>query len=391
MASVSDESPTQQRLMWEAAKKPEFKLNLGDLIKFGRDADNKTLLMSAMFLQKELPIRIGKRVQELQSLPVPMYSTKSVRELSALYEETFFRVLNHDPPNNSKAEQSFSDMLLNVRDKHKLVQANIAAGFIEMLRSGVPKWAIESEEIQDKLTRFYTGRIGVRLLMDQHLGLRRDAQDRSEQAQHKRGQLQQAFVGCVQTQCNLREIIEDAISDARDACKMHLKDCPTVMIEGREDISAPYIPEHLYIMVFEILKNSCRATVELHGRASTSHTPMYGEELPPCRVTISGGSDCFVKISDRGGGIPPQSLQRIWNFAHTTAPPGMQELAGFGHGLPLSRTYARYWGGDIEVMSMENCGVDNYIRLGVPAKFYGTETPDWMKREAVHSDARGVY
>jgi hypothetical protein len=27
----------------------------------------------------------------------------------------------------------------------------------------------------------------------------------------------------------------------------------------------------------------------------------------------------------------------------------MQELAGFGHGLPLSRTYARYWGGDIVV------------------------------------------
>lgn len=50
----------------QAAKKPEFKLNLGDLIKFGRDADRKTLLMSAMFLQKELPIRIGKRVQELQ-------------------------------------------------------------------------------------------------------------------------------------------------------------------------------------------------------------------------------------------------------------------------------------------------------------------------------------
>jgi len=43
--------PQTSRLMWEAAKKPEFKLNLGDLIKFGRDADAKTLLMSAMFLQ----------------------------------------------------------------------------------------------------------------------------------------------------------------------------------------------------------------------------------------------------------------------------------------------------------------------------------------------------
>jgi hypothetical protein len=51
-------------------------------------------------------------------------------------------VLNHEPPNNSKAEQSFSNMLLNVRDKHKQVQANIAAGFSEMLRAGVPKWCV---------------------------------------------------------------------------------------------------------------------------------------------------------------------------------------------------------------------------------------------------------
>jgi hypothetical protein len=248
-----ERTTAKSRLMWEAAKKPEFKLNLGELIKFGRDADRKTLLMSAMFLQKELPIRIGKRVQELQSLPVSMYSTKSVRELAGLYEETFFRVVSHDPPNNSKAEHSFSDMLLDVREKHKLVQANIAAGFSEMLRSGVPKWALESQEIQDKLTRFYTGRIGLRLLIDQHLGLRRfpcrnqkplacahkciptsnnecmglrvntlcrDAQDRSEQVIHKRGQLEQAFVGCVQTKCKIRDIVEDAISDARDACKV---------------------------------------------------------------------------------------------------------------------------------------------------------------------------
>ena len=52
------------------------------------------------------------------------------------------QVLNHEPPNNSKAEQSFSNMLLNVRDKHKQVQANIAAGFSEMLRAGVPKWCV---------------------------------------------------------------------------------------------------------------------------------------------------------------------------------------------------------------------------------------------------------
>ena len=45
-------------------------------------------------LQKELPIRISKRLQELQSLPVPMYSTQSVRELANLYKESFFQVLH---------------------------------------------------------------------------------------------------------------------------------------------------------------------------------------------------------------------------------------------------------------------------------------------------------
>ena len=40
--------------------------------------------------------------------------------------------------------QNFSNMLLNVRNKHKRVQANIAAGFSELLRAGVPKWFLPS-------------------------------------------------------------------------------------------------------------------------------------------------------------------------------------------------------------------------------------------------------
>lgn len=31
-------------------------------------------------------------------------------------------------------------------------------------------------------------------------------------------------------------------------------------------------------------------------------------------------------------------------------------LAGMGYGLPLSRLYARYWGGELQVISMEGYG-----------------------------------
>ena len=43
---------------------------------------------------------------------------------------------------------------------------------------------------------------------------------------------------------------------------------------------------------------------------------------------------------------------------HTASP-----LAGLGYGLPISRNYARYFGGDLHVMSMEGYGTDSFIYL----------------------------
>ena len=37
--------------------------------------------------------------------------------------------------------------------------------------------------------------------------------------------------------------------------------------------------------------------------------------------------------------------------------------AGLGVGLPLSRLFARYFGGDLEVMSIPGYGTDAYLRL----------------------------
>jgi pyruvate dehydrogenase kinase 2/3/4 len=371
--------------MMEFATQDEQQLTLPELIKFGRNADRHTLIMSGIFLQKELPVRLSKRVQELQSLPVPMYSTKSVKELAHMYEETFLRIVEHEVPTNSAKEASFSKMLLDIKEKHRMVQANIADGFLEMHRTGVPKWAVESDEIQHQLNKFYTGRIGVRVLIDQHLSLRRDAEEYAEASKSSvKGKGPPApggspsYVGCVQTECKLEEVIQDAVADAKAACRMHLRDSAPVEIDGMAGLTAPYIPEHLYIAVFELLKNAQRATVELHGQGPGAR---FGDDLPAIRITICGGTDCHIRISDRGGGIPPESVAHIWNFAFSTAPRGIGELAGFGHGLGLSRLYARYWGGDIEVFSLENNGVDCYIRLGVPANLPSDFTHSWVQRD----------
>lgn len=129
-----------------------------------------------------------------------------------------------------------------------------------------------------------------------------------------------------------------------------------------------------YIML-ELLKNSMRATVEWHGVDS---------DFPPIKVIIADGKDnedVVIKVSDEGGGIPRSNMKKIWSYLFTTADPSIQEgmvgvqtneavdhgihspLAGLGYGLPISRSYCRYFGGDLSIMSMEGFGTDCFVYL----------------------------
>jgi pyruvate dehydrogenase kinase 2/3/4 len=116
-----------------------------------------------------------------------------------------------------------------------------------------------------------------------------------------------------------------------------------------------------------------RATVEFHGV----------DKMPPIKVVIADGEkneDVVIKISDEGGGIRRTSLPRIWSYLYTTADQKIVEevlnssesgtdfstsspLAGLGYGLPISRAYARFFGGDLNIMSMEGYGTDGFIYL----------------------------
>lgn len=75
--------------------------------------------------------------------------------------------------------------------------------------------------------------------------------------------------------------------------------------------------------------------------------------------------DITIKISDEGGGIPRSAIPLVWTYMYTTVestPPIDPDfnksdfkapMAGFGYGLPISRLYARYFGGDLKLISME--------------------------------------
>lgn len=259
------------------------------------------------------------------------------------------------PPEVYDYNSRFTKLLRCIKTRHDPTVTTVAQGVLEWKRlMGAPNINLD---IQAWLDRFYMSRIGIRFLIGQHVALN------THQAHHD-------YVGIICTQANVHDILQEAIENARFVCEEHyamFRGPPVQLICPRE-LSFAYVPGHLSHIVFELLKNSLRAVVERHGVENESR-------FPPIKVVVvEGTEDITIKISDEGGGIPRSAIPLIWTYMYTTmnnlqidqdysASDFKAPMAGFGYGLPLSRLYARYFGGEIKLISMDGFGTDVYIHL----------------------------
>lgn len=251
------------------------------------------------------------------------------------------------PPELADYNKKFSRMLENIKRRHDPVVTTVAQGINEYKRKR-QRMQIDTS-IQNFLDRFYMSRIGIRMLIGQHIAL-------TGQSHHRH----QNYVGIICTKTNVRELAEEAIENARFVCEDHygLFEAPKVQLFCPKDVNFMYVPGHLSHMLFETLKNSLRAVVERHGAEK--------EDFPVTKIIVAEGKeDITIKITDEGGGIPRSAIPLVWTYMYTTVDatpeldPGFNAsdfkapMAGFGYGLPISRLYARYFGGDLKLISME--------------------------------------
>uniref|UniRef100_A0AC11CGW4 Pyruvate dehydrogenase kinase 3 n=1 Tax=Ovis aries TaxID=9940 RepID=A0AC11CGW4_SHEEP len=308
-------------------------LSIKQFLDFGRDnACEKT---SYMFLRKELPVRLANTMREVNLLPENLLNRPSV----GLVQSCFLQVL------------------IKVRNRHNDVVPTMAQGVIEYKE----KFGFDpfiSSNIQYFLDRFYTNRISFRMLINQHT-LLFGGDTNPAHPKH---------IGSIDPTCNVADVVKDAYETAKMLCEQYYLVAPELEVEEfnakapNKPIQVVYVPSHLFHMLFELFKNSMRATVELYEDRK--------EGYPAVKTLVTlGKEDLSIKISDLGGGVPLRKIDRLFNYMYSTAPrPSLEPtraapLAGFGYGLPISRLYARYFQGDLKLYSMEGVGTDAVIYL----------------------------
>uniref|UniRef100_A0ACB8EVS2 [Pyruvate dehydrogenase (Acetyl-transferring)] kinase isozyme 2 n=1 Tax=Sphaerodactylus townsendi TaxID=933632 RepID=A0ACB8EVS2_9SAUR len=382
-------------------------LSMKQFLDFG--SSNACEKTSFTFLRQELPVRLANIMKEINLLPDRVLSTPSVQLVQSWYVQSLLDImvfLDRDPEDHGTLGQ-FTNALVTIRNRHNDVVPTMAQGVIEY-KEAYGDDPVSNQNIQYFLDRFYLSRISIRMLINQHTLIF----DGSTNPAHPK------HIGSIDPNCNVSEVVRDAYDMAKLLCDKYYLASPELEIQevndtgtgphpwptlpsvlqvgassfganrgegnalslkqrGSSQTKAPFpnmgagivgrrkderhFPDLRFIFIpLTLEKNAMRATVESHESSPT---------LPSIKVMVSlGQEDLSIRMSDRGGGVPLRKIERLFSYMYSTAPKpdlgtGGTPLAGFGYGLPISRLYAKYFQGDLQLFSMEGFGTDAVIYL----------------------------
>lgn len=129
------------------------------------------------------------------------------------------------------------------------------------------------------------------------------------------------------------------------------KDAITLRIDVADSLSCISDALHLQQVFFNLILNAREALL-----------PRGGGTI---RVTAQcDGDDVVIRVTDNGGGIPPQELPYIFDPLHSTKPArGDRDARCRGLGLPLCRDIASENGGSLDVETAVGEGTTFVMRL----------------------------
>eukprot|EP00897_Mesotaenium_endlicherianum_P004541 jgi/Mesen1/4114/ME000216S03372 len=283
------------------AAKPIRTVTLRQMLAFGETAQRdggdggaRSVVQSARFVHRELPVRLARRLLDLQALPYIVVTNPHIKRVYDAYRRAFDLLRAFPPVASLEDNQAFTELLL--LDEQAPLLSVIAKGVKECSSRTLIGRELALDPFLDNMLR---SRISRRVLAEQHISLQ----------QKRRGYI---------------DVVERAIEQCEGVCSQTYGVVPRYVVSGDTDTSLAYIPAHIDYMLFEVLKNASRAVVEHTARlARRQRRPLFagdaGGSMPPIVIQIcKGHQEVTIKISDQGGGIDEAHLQKVWKYGYST-------------------------------------------------------------------------
>ncbi|GAA5807275.1 hypothetical protein MFLAVUS_000632 [Mucor flavus] len=318
-------------------------LTLRQLIFYERHINTERLLKSANYVRTELPIRIAHRIREFQKLPYILGTNPHIEGVYNLYWQAFERIRKIPVIQTRQENEVFCEILQESLDAHLVI--------IPLLAKGITECEQQHHHIMsmDKLDQFMNAtlrsRISRRVLTEHHLVL-----------SNKRKSIFNV--------CSTHNVLTKCIHLV-NASVPKQGIAPKITLNGN-DTEFQYVSDHVEYIIYQLLSNAFR------------HSTTSGLEQKEIKVTTcSNDTDVLFRISDQGGGMNKKEFNNIWSYGNYKRFGNMEKIQQLeaklnehdvlrirlGIGLPMSKVYAGYFGGSLELITMEGYGTDAYVRI----------------------------
>mmetsp|Transcript_6307 Transcript_6307/g.13240 ORF Transcript_6307/g.13240 Transcript_6307/m.13240 type:complete len:439 (-) Transcript_6307:194-1510(-) len=355
------------------------------------------------YLLQHLATGLARNIFILRNMPFGFASCPSIRAVTNDYISGFAELKEFCEQHSSsswtgdaRAQKELLKVATNIFQRQRGTMMGLAKGILEFKESLEMQFKDDCDlaflrdelevlcAIEESLDQFFTNRTTMRLLTA-HVAHLSAADEPERRIEGRLGTLNQ------QTQPVL--LLFQAYESASKMCVRDFGMVPDFTINGvpveryMSSVNAidgltlsermrgfTYVDTHLYYIGFEILKNAMRTSVIVAKEKGLS-------EAPPVQATFSGDSDWsqpgqrIIKIADQGAGMTRQEIAKAWSYfyssvqdrpkvaADVTDFDSRAPMAGYGFGLPVSRTLTRYFGGALDLNSIPGTGTDVYVYL----------------------------
>jgi len=315
-------------------KKKPTSLSLKHFNLYYKNNKEHNMIIQSNFIRKELPIRFSHSINILNNLPNEFKENFDIKSINNLYLNSLDSILNINEITNKKELDNFFNCISDIKLKKNHIEDTISGSILNYNKV--------TKKFNNDINNFFLLRISIHSLINQHINI--------------------FSLNCTDVKkCKINDIIHKVCNEVNGISNFYYNKEIDFRIRGDENIELLYIYPYIYYILMEILKNS-----------SVSH--LINKINKPININFfSGEEDIIIKISDNGLGFTRSNLKDVLTYSYSTYNEdiiteeyeiiNIPIMTGFGVGLPLSKLYCEYLGGNMHINPIDGVGTDIYIYL----------------------------